>query len=555
MRLNGLLILLRSYFFDRRRWWLWFWFIVLFSAYIINIKLAVALNEWNGRFFNALQTVDKNSIYHELFYFIFLAAAIIILLVSAGYLKDRLILILRRDITYEFFNRWMSNNSAHFFLKESNREPDNPDQRMTEDIRIMSSLGINLSVSLFDSLLTIGNFSIILWKLSGSVEIAGYTIHGYMFWVCVFYTLITSYFTHLIGRKIKFFNIHVQRSEADLRTSLIEKRQHADAIAGAHGESFEIESLKHRFDDLMQMLIALIKRQRNLNYFTVGVGQFTHLAPIFFSLPSFFAGQIQLGGLMQVRGAFNDVARSLSWFILAYDDLAMLAAALERLGRLEEGLRAADQNYRDIASRKREASKLFADIKLEIPSHQDNKPSPLPIHFNPPIGSFTIVTGPSGEGKSTLLKALAGFYGHYKGIIECPTHLFWLPQKSYLFKGSLRANLAYPSSESRLSTEVARNYLNKVGLSYLCDQLNAIREWSTVLSGGEQQRICLIRVFINQPKLALLDESLSALDSACAKNICLSLQTELPYSTIILVTHQKNLITKQNQVLTLNRNI
>lgn len=134
MQRSGLARLLGQYLFSRDRLKLWLLFGIVLGAYVVNIRLAILYNDWNGRFFDALQKVDQEGIYRELFYFIGLAAAIIVLLVWAGYLKDRLILALRRDVTEIFFARWLSSRSAHYLLRESGKEPDNPDQRITEYI-------------------------------------------------------------------------------------------------------------------------------------------------------------------------------------------------------------------------------------------------------------------------------------------------------------------------------------------------------------------------------------------------------------------------------------
>ena len=187
---NGLRRLIAARLFSRTQWRIWALAALVLAAYAVNIKLAVLYNDWNGRFFNALQAVNKAAIFRELFYFIGLAAAIIILLVWAGYIKDRLMLALRRDLTEVFFKRWLSPQSAHYLLRESGEEPDNPDQRIAEDVRLVVSLSVSLAVSLYDSLLTVGSFSVILWQLSGSAEVWGFTIPGYMFWVCVLYTIL-----------------------------------------------------------------------------------------------------------------------------------------------------------------------------------------------------------------------------------------------------------------------------------------------------------------------------------------------------------------------------
>lgn len=553
---NGLRRLIAARLFSRTQWRIWALAALVLAAYAVNIKLAVLYNDWNGRFFNALQAVNKAAIFRELFYFIGLAAAIIILLVWAGYIKDRLMLALRRDLTEVFFKRWLSPQSAHYLLRESGEEPDNPDQRIAEDVRLVVSLSVSLAVSLYDSLLTVGSFSVILWQLSGSAEVWGFTIPGYMFWVCVLYTIVASGLTHLIGRKLKPLNINAQHMEANLRAALMEKRRHADAIAGAHAESFEEASLSERFHQLLRVLIALVKRKRDLNLFTVGVGQFTHLAPIFFALPSFLAGVIQLGGLMQIRGAFNDVARSLSWIIMSYEELAALAAAYERLERLESGLTQADHTRRQIQAHNSADGKrsdgLSADIFLKIPRGRAAAlNTEIPVSFSLKPGSLAIITGPSGTGKTTLLRVLAGFSESFTGCIRCGGSLLWMPQTPYLPKGELFDALAYPKAPDELTDERAAALLSKARLTHLTEKLRESADWSTVLSGGEVQRLSLLRALIAKPDVLLLDEMTSGLDPVNAREMIELLGKELPHTVIVLVTHQAFLHPLADQIIQL----
>ncbi|WP_302497767.1 ABC transporter ATP-binding protein/permease [uncultured Sutterella sp.] len=556
MQRSGLARLLGQYLFSRDRLKLWLLFGIVLGAYVVNIRLAILYNDWNGRFFDALQKVDQEGIYRELFYFIGLAAAIIVLLVWAGYLKDRLILALRRDVTEIFFARWLSSRSAHYLLRESGKEPDNPDQRITEDVRSLTSLAVNLFISLFDSVLTIGSFSLILWNLSGSITLFGITIPGYMFWVCLIYTAVATFFTHLIGRKLKGFNMEAQHMEANLRSALMEKRRNGAAIAGSHAEAAEERGLRDRFPDLLQVLIALIKKQRDLDLFTVGIGQFTHLAPIFFSLPSFFSGAIQLGGVMQIRGAFNDVARSLSWIIFAYDDLAKLSAAYERLRRLEQGIRDADEAAEKLSSERKmlpEGSPevMHADIILNIPEGNQGKFRALPVDLSLKPGTLAFATGPSGIGKSTLLKVLAGFSGTFTGEIASRGTIVWIPQKPYLMRGTLRSALAYPRDPSSLSDREAKELLSLARLDHLADQLDRNADWANALSGGEQQRIVLLRAVRLKPDILLMDEMTSGLDDTSAERMLDLMKKLLPRTAILLVTHQSALFPKADQILRL----
>lgn len=533
--------ILCGWLFSRQALVYWLLFALIAAANVANVRFAVALNEWNGRFFNALQVVNAEAIYTALFDFIWLAGALIVMLVLTQYVKNRLLLSLRRDLTFKLIDVWLSPAAAHFQLRESGKEPDNPDQRIIEDSRSLVGLAVNLSLSLLESLLTIGSFSVILWNLSGSIIVLGFEIPGYMFWVCVCYTVFATVVTHWIGHPLKRLNFQAQAKEADLRYAFIEKRRHAEAIAGAHGEAVEADNLKQQLIDLLDVLIAFVKKQRDLDFFTVGLGQVTHLAPIFFSLPALLSGQIQLGGLMQIRGAFVDVARSFSWFIFAYDDLAKLAATWDRLSTLVNGLNVAEAQTRKNLARIRrsrdgstDAAAVSADLALRLPDAERS----TAVKLKAKAGDIAAVTGKSGVGKSTLLKTLAGFYGRYAGEIQTSGRLFWLPQKAYLFKGTLADNLTYPAGGSSGHDEL-RELLTAFDLSGFAGRLKEAADWTNILSGGEQQRIMLIRAVLSKPDILLLDEAISALDGEASVKALETLHDRLPDCAIVFVTHQE----------------
>ena len=510
-------------------------FVIVLLGNAAGVEAALWLNAWNGRFFDALAAVDRAKTVEELVTFVGIVSVVILVLVATSYVQDRLVIKVRRELTERMIARWLSDASAHYRLSLQGTEPDNPDQRILEDTGDFAALSINLLMSAYESLLTLIGFSAILWSLSTPLVVGEWTIPGYMLWACVLYTVLGTWLTHLIGRPLKRLNVEAQHREADLRFAFIEKRRHGDAVAGAKGEAFERRKLTAGLHHLTDLLIRRAKKSRDLDLFTVGLGQITHLTPLVLGLPSLFAGTIALGGLMQLRGAFADVARALSWVILSYDQLAHFAAVCARLNGLLTALEAADREAAEKAEGRKSAETaqgLRARVAVAIP---DGRVLRADVSGAP--GETVFLTGPSGTGKSTFLRTVAGF-GDAEGEIDVDPSCVWVPQAPYLFVGTLRENLLYGSETGETGDLRLLDLLDAFGLSGLKGRLLDVCDWRTRLSGGEAQRVVLIRSVLARPKVLLLDEATSALDPALADAVLRTLEAELPETLILAVTHQ-----------------
>ena len=320
-----------------RRTALYCWFLLILSLTLTlsSVWFNVTMNEWNGSFYNALQQLDGQALYKLLQQFVIIIAGLITVVVMGDFLRQKMIIRWREGMTEQVLERWLSKNSKHYMLRLTSQEPDNPDQRIAEDIRLLIESTMRLTVTFLHSLLTLISFATILWSLSGalSFSLAGkeWNIPGYMFWACIIYTLIGITITQLIGSPLRKINMDKQRKEADYRTALITRKQHGDAIAGQRGEMSDRHELMGRFLGVIRNWNNLIRYERNLAFFTVGYQQATAMAPIIFALPKFLAGELMLGGLMQLRQAFSSVAGALSWFIFSYKEIAAWQATVTRL--------------------------------------------------------------------------------------------------------------------------------------------------------------------------------------------------------------------------------
>ena len=457
-----------------------------------TVWFSVRLNTWNGAFFNAIQAMDGGTIYPLLLEFIAIVAAFVFVLVYADWLRKKLVIEWRRWMTEDLLGRWLSADGRHYRLQLAGLEPDNPDQRIAEDVRLLIESSLTLVISFLRSLLTIVSFVTILWTLSGTLEWTMFgtewALPGYMVWTCIGYTLVATGLTHVIGRPLMKLNFEQQRREADFRTSLFDIRRHGESIAGLGAEEAEQARLRASFERIVGNWRSLMNRERDLAFFTVGFGQVTQLVPIFFALPKFLSGAIQLGGLMQIRIAFQQVASAIGWFIYAYRDIAEWSATVDRLAGFEAAL-SAPLPGSCVRQGERVAACGLVRSKTGEPLLED-------LRLGAEPGRLTVVRGASGIGKTTLLRALAGFWPWVEGRLENRPGAVWLTQRTWLAPMPLRELLAYPHGADAVSRSGCEAALRDAGLERLVPLLDEDepRSWMNTLSGGEQQRVLFARL-------------------------------------------------------------
>ncbi|MEQ5391589.1 ABC transporter ATP-binding protein/permease [Proteus sp. fly-1013] len=516
----------------------WFLLIVSLTLTLSSVWFNVKMNEWNGGFYNALQQLDGQALYKLLQQFVIIIAGLITVVVMGDFLRQKMVIRWREGMTEQVLDRWLSKNSKHYMLRLTSQEPDNPDQRIAEDIRLLIESTMRLTVTFLHSLLTLISFATILWSLSGAISFtlggSEWTIPGYMFWACIIYTIIGITITQLIGSPLRKINMDKQRKEADYRTALITRKQHGDAIAGQRGEISDRNELMSRFLGVIHNWNNLIRYERNLAFFTVGYQQATAMAPIIFALPKFLAGELMLGGLMQLRQAFSSVAGALSWFIFSYKEIAAWQATVTRLYNFVVLLE--HDHEPEVADLNDKQTKLKANLSLFM---QDDSLLIQDINFSVKAGELTVIEGCSGLGKSTLLRALSGHWPYFKGDIQRSPNVCWVPQRMYLPFARLDSLLAYPCQPNQFSAKEYEEVLHLVGLDKIKNQLSLETDWTTRLSGGEQQRLIFARLLLNKPELILLDETTSALDEQNALNMLRLLKQHLPTAGIALVSHQR----------------
>ena len=522
-----------------------------------TVYMSVLVNEWNRVFYDALQAKDEAVFWQEVWHFTYLAFTFVVLAVYKFYLTQLLEVRWRSWMTTDTLRRWMA-HKAFYTLElmrfsgsagvDSTATADNPDQRIQEDINLFTTYTVSLSMGLLNSVVTLASFIGVLWGLSGmtAFSLGGttYEIAGFMVWAALLYATAGSVIAHFIGKPQIRLNFLQQRYEADFRHHLVRVREHSEAIALDNGEKAETKALDLRFGAVLSNYLRLLAAQKRLIWFQSGYGQSAIIFPLLLAAPQYFKGTIQIGQFMQIGSAFGYVQGALSWLVDNYPNLAIWKATTDRLTSFEASLvtvKALNLKQNMPLDQSNIAGAAIESIvntgRLQLQNIALSLPNGVQLadHVNLQVhaGDSIIVSGPSGSGKSTLFRSIAGIWpftnigdagaAHGAGRIVLPEgfehNAMFIPQRPYFPNATLRIALAYPNDAASYSDEALRSALVQALLPQLQNRLDDEDAWDRKLSGGEQQRLALARVFLKKPRWVFADEATSALDETAEKTL------------------------------------
>lgn len=516
---------------------------------LATVAISVLINAWNNRFYNALQEHNWDHFVYELTYFSVLAAIFIVLAVYQIYLNQWLQIRWRNWMTAHYLNDWID-RANHYRMQLSGDPADNPDQRITDDIKLFVSSTLTIGIGLLSSVVTLVSFVIILWGLSAAapLHVFGYdaSFPGYLVWAALLYSIVGTWLTHLIGAPLVGLDFRQQQYEADFRFNLVRVRENSEQIALLNGEGAERQQLMSRFGHVVENWIGIMIRTKKLTAFTASYAQASVIFPYIITAPAYFAQKMQLGGMMQTASAFGSVQGALSFFVNVYRQLAEWQAVVARLDGFETSLAHA-------ASMATHGPVIAVDPAMDGASGIElhdllvRLPNGVPLvsahGFTLRAGERTLVTGASGAGKSTLFRAIAGIWPFGKGTISIPENatLMILPQRPYFPVASLADAISYPSQSGTYSAKQLAEVLSEVGMPALASRLDEVRHWNRMLSLGEQQRLGIARAVLHRPRYLFLDEATASLDEPSEAQLYRLIERKLPASAVISIGHRATL--------------
>jgi vitamin B12/bleomycin/antimicrobial peptide transport system ATP-binding/permease protein len=551
--------LAKPYWSSEEKWWAWGLLLAVVALNLAGVYIAVRINTFQRDFFNAIQEYDWSAFWYQLAVFVVLATADVSFTVYQVYLQQMLQIRWRRWLTKRYLDTWLDAR-AYYRLQLQDGGTDNPDQRISDDLDRFTrqSLGLTVGTAGFlNAGVTLLSFLGILWALSGSAELplgplGTIVIPGYMVWCALLYAVGGTWITFKIGRPLVRLNFERQRYEADFRFSMARLRENTESVALYGGEGQERRNFLDRFASVLINFRGIMSRMKRLNWYTSSYNLVAIVFPYLVASPRYFAKEMTLGDLQQTADAFGQVQQSLSFIVTAYTEIAEWQSVVQRLAGFEARAREiadAARAPQAIETSRGGSGVAVNALDLDLP---DGTPLLRDVSFAVAAGESLLIAAPTGTGKSTLLRAIAGIWPFGRGRVRLGEgSVLFLPQRPYLPLGSLRTALLYPNENGDVAPERITAALKQVGMAGLSGELDAVENWAQRLSLGEQQRIAFARVLLCEPAIVFLDEATSALDEESEAALYGILRRAPWRPTIVSVGHRTTLRALHQRVLAL----
>lgn len=458
----------------------------------------------------------------------------------------------RKKVALDWY-KWLSNNTLKQYLSDRayykigfTSGLENPDQRLSQEIEPITTITLRFLTTLLEKSLQMITFLVILWTISQEITI-----------YLVIYTISGNFIAVYLTQELNKINRAELNSKAEYNYALTHVRDHAESIAFFRGEEQESKIIERRFNNIIKNAEQRINWERFQDLFNRGYQSAISVFSMFILTPMFIQDKIDFGEISQASLCCFLFSNALGQLVSEWGTSAKLSNYIERLASFSDGLKKVSlepQNLGRITTV--EDNRLaFENFTLQTPDYE--KVIVENLSLSVPSGKGLLIVGPSGRGKSSLLRAIAGLWNAGTGRLVRPDleEMLFLPQRPYIILGTLRDQLLYPHTTDQITDQELEKILEKVNLQHLLTQTNVFDKqvnWENILSLGEQQRLAFARMLVTRPSFAILDEATSALDLINEESLYQQLQQT--QTTFISVGHRESLFNYHQWVLELTEN-
>ncbi|MBX9635098.1 MAG: ABC transporter ATP-binding protein/permease [Magnetospirillum sp.] len=541
---------------DWRARGMWLLFVLLTMAQVV---VPILLNLWSANLFNALEQRSMDRFVAQAGALLGILALAMTITSTHLIVKRRMQIGWRRWLTRHVLDDWMA-DGRHYLVSHMPGDHDNPDGRISEDIRNTCESAIDLAHSLFYCLLLLVSFTQILWSLSGVVTLTLFDtplpIPGHMVFVSLLYASAGTTAAVLIGRPlVRTVNMR-QTVEANFRFGLVRVRENSEAISLLHGEPDERRRLSDLFTAVRRGFNLQTTALAKVFLFSSGYSVLATGFPFLIAAPRYISGAISLGELMQIAQAFQQMTSALSWPVDNLSKAAEWKASVERVLSLHNALQELkyhqtqiDRAHTITVSTGTRPALIFNDLCVAKPDG-----SGVVSNFSDTIeqGERVLISGDPGAAIK-LFKVVAGLWPWGCGNVLKPNDadIFFMPQRPYLPIARLKSVLAYPAGPDNFGEEVLTTALARVGLSHLAKWLEDTNSWENVLTLGEQQRLGFARLLLHRPNWIFIQEATDGLHPDGEHEMMQLVREEFPHATVITVGYHSALESYHERKLSL----